>query len=63
MIKSFKFEECKSCEYVVGLSQECNTCVDGCYYSELWNADENCIHEIIEGNGIRCTKCGGWFCY
>ena len=32
---------------------------------ELFDADENCEHEIIgkpEG-GIKCIKCHGWFCY
>ena len=61
--KSFKFEECRSCTYTVGKSKECNTCKDGNGLYELWNADENCEHEILAGNGIRCTKCSGWFCY
>jgi hypothetical protein len=32
---------------------------------ELWNADPNCKHKIVNANGggIRCIKCGGWFCY
>ena len=32
---------------------------------ELWDADPKCDHEIIDppGGGIKCIKCGGWFCY
>lgn len=32
---------------------------------ELWNADPNCKHRIecASGGGVRCVKCGGWFCY
>ena len=32
---------------------------------ELWDADENCDHEIMypPGGGMKCHKCGGWFCY
>lgn len=31
---------------------------------ELYNADPNCKHEIVsDSSGIRCKKCGGWFCY
>lgn len=32
---------------------------------ELYDADPNCEH-VLDPNcmsGIRCTKCGGWFCY
>jgi len=58
----FKFEECKSCEYH-GNTKLCSKCVRANRYSELWNCDPNCHHEIKGGNGIRCIKCGGWFCY
>lgn len=32
---------------------------------ELYDADPNCKHIIVEadGGGVECTKCGGWFCY
>lgn len=31
---------------------------------ELYDADEECEHEIKEKmSGIECVKCGGWFCY
>ena len=32
---------------------------------ELWDADPNCDHELDENvwSGIKCKKCGGWFCY
>lgn len=35
------------------------------YEEELWDADPDCEHEIVEasGGGIKCTKCNGWFCY
>lgn len=31
----------------------------------LYDADPNCMHEIVDapGGGVRCEKCGGWFCY
>lgn len=31
---------------------------------ELWNADENCQHNIVpaKGGGVKCTKCRGWYC-
>ena len=31
----------------------------------LYNALPNCEHEIVDGynwSGIRCKKCGGWYC-
>lgn len=29
----------------------------------LYNADEECEHEIeVLWSGIKCTKCGGWYC-
>ena len=35
------------------------------YEEELWDAEPDCDHEIVSasGGGIKCTKCGGWFCY
>lgn len=32
---------------------------------ELYQADPKCDHYIIpaSGGGIKCIKCGGWFCY
>jgi hypothetical protein len=32
---------------------------------ELWDADDNCEHDIYHpsGGGIKCRKCGGWYCY
>jgi hypothetical protein len=36
------------------------------YYAKtiLWNALVGCKHNIVDGagGGIKCTKCGGWFC-
>ena len=31
---------------------------------DLYNADPNCDHNIIDspGGGVKCTKCTGWFC-
>lgn len=30
---------------------------------ELWDGDPNCKHNIISlWNGVKCTKCGGWYC-
>lgn len=36
------------------------------YHSEhLYGSDDKCAHNIAcaNGGGIKCTKCGGWFCY
>ena len=32
---------------------------------ELWDANPNCKHKIINasGGGVKCIKCGGWFCF
>jgi hypothetical protein len=33
--------------------------------TELYDADPTCDH-VLDPNcwsGIRCLKCGGWFCY
>ena len=32
---------------------------------KLYDADPNCEHNIVPvlSGGIKCTKCGGWFCY
>lgn len=61
--KTFKTVECRSCEYTVGVSEECETCDGHNNYSELWDADENCIHDLSGGNGVKCRKCKGWFCF
>ena len=33
--------------------------------TKLYNADPNCNHNIVPqlSGGVKCTKCGGWFCY
>ena len=31
----------------------------------LYHADPDCEHEIVGGDnysGIKCRKCGGWYC-
>ena len=35
------------------------------YQGELFDADPNCKHELIlrYGGGVKCRKCGGWYCY
>ena len=33
---------------------------------ELWEADPDCEHEIVDGDnysGVKCKKCKGWFCF
>lgn len=32
---------------------------------ELWDADPTCDHDeqAQPGGGVKCTKCGGWFCF
>jgi len=34
-------------------------------YQELYDADPNCEHKIEAqfSGGIKCVKCGGWFCF
>lgn len=31
----------------------------------LYHADPNCHHDIRPqlAGGVKCVKCGGWFCY
>jgi len=37
---------------------------DNLFDEELIDADQNCVHEIINlWSGIKCKKCSGWFCY
>lgn len=33
--------------------------------TELHDANPNCTHDIVSagGEGIRCSKCHGWFCF
>jgi hypothetical protein len=35
------------------------------YNEELYDADPNCKHIIVCNgfSGVKCRKCGGWFCY
>jgi hypothetical protein len=32
---------------------------------ELWDADTECDHDIQAQprGGVKCNKCGGWFCW
>lgn len=32
---------------------------------QLYNADPNCDHimDLNNWSGVKCAKCGGWFCY
>ena len=32
---------------------------------ELWDADESCEHDYapLGWSGVKCTKCGGWYCF
>ena len=34
------------------------------YTTTLWDADPNCEHEQDPYclSGIKCNKCGGWYC-
>lgn len=60
-----KFKCCIDCEYHNSNPNTCKSCEDADNYQELYNADPDCIHDIVSasGGGIRCTKCNGWFCY
>jgi len=59
------FENCKSCEYHKHSFSACKECDGFKYFSELYDADPECKHEVVSasGGGIKCTKCRGWFCY
>ena len=63
--KTFKYIECKRCEYTCGCSHECRNCKEGSNLSELYDADPNCVHNVkpAGGGGVHCTKCKGWFCF
>lgn len=32
---------------------------------ELWGGDPNCVHDEVpqSGGGVKCSKCGAWFCF
>ena len=34
------------------------------YTGELWDSDPECKHVLDEEcySGIKCMKCGGWYC-
>lgn len=52
------FENCESQEkYTENFEYLRNT--------KLHNADPNCNHNIVPqlSGGVKCVKCGGWFCY
>jgi hypothetical protein len=32
---------------------------------ELFNADPDCDHEVVDGDnfsGVKCSNCPGWYC-
>lgn len=37
----------------------------GDFATVLWNAAVGCDHDIQSppGGGVKCTKCGGWYCF
>lgn len=45
---------------------ECGTThpeVDRNYSGLLYDADPKCHHEVVAlWSGVRCHKCGGWYC-
>jgi hypothetical protein len=59
------YENCKNCTLNNTNSKECSECNGENNFEELFEADPNCIHNIISGGGggIICTKCNGWFCF
>lgn len=34
-------------------------------HAELYGADSNCSGRVVAqwGGGVKCNKCGAWFCY
>lgn len=62
-IKTFPYETCESCARTYGKSRICKSCDGENNYYELYDADPNCVHELLYGNGVRCVKCSGWFCF
>lgn len=62
--KTFPFKNCRSCARSYGVSERCNICNGESEYEELYNADPNCVHNVVPvSSGVKCTKCDGWFCY
>lgn len=63
--------------FTVGCTNEASTTINGEHVCtqcaelahadqyELWDADPNCVHDEQpqSGGGVKCSKCGGWFCY
>lgn len=60
-----KFESCKNCTENKSRSKDCKECDGQSHFHELYDADPECRHNIkcASGGGIKCTKCGGWFCF
>lgn len=67
--KWMDFIKCENCMYFKEdySHKECTFCDDATHFEpkvELYNADEDCEHEIeTQWSGVKCKKCGGWFCY
>lgn len=59
-VKTFKYDNCRSCRETVGKSDTCGYCINGSRYRELFDADETCVHNLFMGNIIVCVNCGGW---
>ena len=56
---------CKSCEHNNNKYKYCKECDGEIHFSELYNADPNCVHDVKAqlSGGVKCTKCPGWFCF
>lgn len=51
--------------YVIDDDEEDDFDYESLRNTNLYNADPNCKHNIAPqlSGGVKCTKCGGWFCY
>lgn len=49
--------------YVPNTLEKSDKCKKDSNSQELWDADPNCDHDIeVLWIGVKCKKCGGWFC-
>ena len=65
IIESTRISKAKTIRIIEGSSKSCTLCIryDSGIEGVLYRADPECNHEIqAQWSGIKCIKCGGWYC-
>lgn len=49
----------------VNKNRKCKLCGNHTIDVDLYDGDDDCKHEEAKDcfSGIKCKKCGGWYCY